>query len=108
MGKTQNTKYKIAYNRTNINKHRKRHGYLSGYNLSYLTKIIKLTEKPKSFSILFEKNPCKMKNSFLQYIRFSLKRKLIRKDRVGNYVIYSITNKGKLFLELTTGMKSRK
>jgi len=51
---------------------------------------------------LYSKSKIRMKKSFLNYLHFCVEYKFIEKERVGSNVIYSITEKGKVMLELFT------
>jgi predicted transcriptional regulator len=55
-----------------------------------------------TFSDLYLKSKIRMKKSFLNYLHFCVEYRFIEKQRVGSNVIYSITDKGKIMLDLFT------
>lgn len=59
-----------------------------------------LKDKEESYAKLFRKTNWGMKKSFINYIHFCLNFNLIKKERVGHFMIYNITEKGKIFLDL--------
>ncbi len=70
--------------------------------LSLLKLLYQLNSNPMTFSDLYSKSKIRMKKSFLNYLHFCVEYKFIEKERVGSNVIYSITEKGKVMLELFT------
>ena len=53
-----------------------------------------------SYARLFRKSGWGMKKSFINYIHFCVHFRLIKKEKVGQYMIYSLSEKGKIFLDL--------
>ena len=70
--------------------------------LSLLKLLYQLNANPMTFSDLYSKSKIRMKKSFLNYLHFCVEYKFIEKQRVGSNVIYSITDKGKVMLDLFT------
>ena len=70
--------------------------------LSLLKLLYQLNSNPMTFSDLYSKSKIRMKRSFLNYLHFCVEYKFIEKERVGSNVIYSITDKGRIMLELFT------
>ena len=70
--------------------------------LSLLKLLYQLNSNPMTFSNLYSKSKIRMKRSFLNYLHFCIKYKFMKKERVGSNVIYSITDKGKIMLDLFT------
>ena len=70
--------------------------------LSLLKLLYQLNANPKTFSDLYLKSKIRMKKSFLNYLHFCVEYRFIEKQRVGSNVIYSITDKGKIMLDLFT------
>ena len=70
--------------------------------LSLLKLLYQLKGNPMTFSHLYSKSKIRMKKSFLNYLHFCVEYKFIEKERVGSNMIYSITDKGRIMLELFT------
>ena len=70
--------------------------------LSLLKLLYQLNANPMTFSDLYLKSKIRMKKSFLNYLHFCVEYRCIEKQRVGSNVIYSITDKGKIMLDLFT------
>ena len=70
--------------------------------LSLLKLLYQLTANPMTFSDLYSKSKIRMKRSFLNYLHFCVEYKFIEKERVGTNVIYTITEKGRVMIELFT------
>jgi len=70
--------------------------------LSLLKLLYQLNANPMTFSDLYLKSKIRMKKSFLNYLHFCVEYRFIEKQRVGSNVIYSITDKGKIMLDLFT------
>ena len=70
--------------------------------LSLLKLLYQLNANPMTFSDLYLKSKIRMKKSFLNYLHFCVEYRFIEKQRVGSNVIYSITDKGKVMLDLFT------
>jgi hypothetical protein len=70
--------------------------------LSLLKLLYQLNSNPMTFSDLYSKSKIRMKRSFLNYLHFCIEYKFMEKKRVGSNVIYSITNKGRVMLDLFT------
>ena len=70
--------------------------------LSLLKLLYQLNSNPMTFSDLYSKSKIRMKKSFLNYLHFCVEYKFIEKERVGSNVIYTITDKGRVMLELFT------
>tara|TARA_Y100000590_G_scaffold454710_1_gene601966 strand:+ start:72 stop:398 length:327 start_codon:yes stop_codon:yes gene_type:complete len=70
--------------------------------LSLLKLLYQLNTSPMTFSDLYSKSKIRMKRSFLNYLHFCVDYQFIKKERVGSNKIYTITDKGKVMLELFT------
>ena len=70
--------------------------------LSLLKLLYQLNSNPMTFSDLYSKSKIRMKRSFLNYLHFCIEYKFMEKKRVGSNVIYSITDKGRIMLDLFT------
>ena len=70
--------------------------------LSLLKLLYQLNSNPMTFSDLYSKSKIRMKRSFLNYLHFCIEYKFMEKERVGSNVIYSITDKGRVMLDLFT------
>jgi predicted transcriptional regulator len=53
-----------------------------------------------TFSDLYSKSKIRMKKSFLNYLHLCVDYKFIEKESVGANVIYTITDKGRVMLNL--------
>lgn len=69
--------------------------------LSLLKLLYQLNSTPMTWSDLYSKSNIRMKKSFLNYLHFCIEHKFIEKQRR----IYSITDKGKIMLDLFTKRK---
>ena len=65
--------------------------------LSILKLLYQLRGNPLTFSNLYSKSKIRMKKSFLNYLRLCVDYNFIKKEPVGPNVIYSITDKGRIF-----------
>ena len=68
--------------------------------LSLLKLLYQLRNNPMTFSDLYSKSKIRMKKSFLNYLHLCVDYKFIEKEAVGVNVIYTITNKGRIMLNL--------
>ena len=68
--------------------------------LSLLKLLYQLKDSSLTFSDLYNKSKIRMKKSFLNYLHLCLDYEFISKESVGSNVIYSITNKGLVMLNL--------
>ena len=68
--------------------------------LSLLKLLYQLRGNPMTFSNLYSKSKIRMKKSFLNYLHLCVDYKFIEKEAVGANVIYTITDKGRVMLEL--------
>ena len=68
--------------------------------LSLLKLLYQLRGSPMTFSDLYSKSKIRMKKSFLNYLHLCLDYNFVRKETVGPNVIYSITEKGHIMLNL--------
>ena len=68
--------------------------------LSLLKLLYQLKGNPMTFSQLYSKSKIRMKRSFLNYLHLCVNYNFIKKDPVGPNVIYTITDKGRLMLNL--------
>lgn len=68
--------------------------------LSLLKLLYQLRGSPMTFSDLYSKSKIRMKKSFLNYLHLCLDYNFVRKETVGPNVIYSITEKGHVMLNL--------
>jgi len=68
--------------------------------LSLLKLLYQLRGNPMTFSNLYTKSKIRMKKSFLNYLHLCVDYNFIKKEPVGPNVIYSITDKGRIMLNL--------
>ncbi len=68
--------------------------------LSLLKLLYQLKSSPLTFSNLYSKSKIRMKRSFLNYLHLCVNYSFITKEAVGQNVIYSITDKGRVMLNL--------
>lgn len=68
--------------------------------LSLLKLIYQVRGGPMTFSDLYSKSKIRMKRSFLNYLHFCVNYEFIEKKPVGPNMIYSITEKGRIMLNL--------
>ncbi|MDX1373250.1 MAG: hypothetical protein R3321_12305 [Nitrososphaeraceae archaeon] len=68
--------------------------------LSLLKLLYQLRGSPMTFSDLYSKSKIRMKKSFLNYLHLCMDYNFVRKESVGSNVIYSITEKGHIMLNL--------
>ena len=68
--------------------------------LSLLKLLYQLRGNPMTFSDLYSKSKIRMKKSFLNYLHLCVDYKFIEKKAVGANVIYTITDKGRIMLNL--------
>ena len=68
--------------------------------LSLLKLLYQLKGNPMTFSELYSKSKIRMKRSFLNYLHLCVEYNFIQKKSVGVNVIYSITDKGRVMLNL--------
>jgi hypothetical protein len=68
--------------------------------LSLLKLLYQLKGNPMTFSCLYSKSKIRMKKSFLNYLHLCVNYNFIEKEPVGPNVIYTITDKGRLMLNL--------
>ena len=68
--------------------------------LSLLKLVYQLRGNPMTFSDLYSKSNIRMKKSFLNYLHLCVDYKFIEKKSVGANVIYTITDKGRVMLNL--------
>jgi hypothetical protein len=68
--------------------------------LSILKLLYQLRGDPMTFSDLYTSSKIRMKRSFLNYLRFCIDYDFIRKEYVGQYAIYSLTERGRTMLDL--------
>jgi len=68
--------------------------------LSLLKLLYQLKSTPMTFSDLYSKSKIRMKRSFLNYLHLCVDYNFVRKEAVGPNVIYSITDKGRVMLNL--------
>jgi len=68
--------------------------------LSLLKLLYQLKGNPMTFSHLYSKSKIRMKRSFLNYLHLCVDYNFIQKEAVGPNVIYTITDKGRLMLNL--------
>ena len=70
--------------------------------LSLLKLLYQIRTNSMTFSELYSKSNIRMKRSFLNYLDLCVTYDFIRKKPVGQNVIYSITEKGTIMLNLFT------
>jgi len=68
--------------------------------LSLLKLLYQLRGNPMNFSELYSKSKIRMKKSFLNYLHLCVNYNFVQKKSVGSNVIYSITDKGRVMLNL--------
>jgi len=68
--------------------------------LSLLKLLYQLKGTPMTFSDLYSKSKIRMKRSFLNYLHLCVNYNFIKKEPVGANVIYTITDKGRIMLNL--------
>ena len=68
--------------------------------LSLLKLLYQLKGNPMTFSNLYSKSKIRMKKSFLNYLHLCVNYNFIEKEAVGPNVIYTITDKGRVMLNL--------
>jgi predicted transcriptional regulator len=68
--------------------------------LSLLKLLYQLKGNPMTFSHLYSKSKIRMKKSFLNYLHLCVNYNFIEKEAVGPNVIYTITDKGRVMLNL--------
>ena len=68
--------------------------------LSLLKLLYQLKGNPMTFSNLYSKSKIRMKRSFLNYLHLCVNYNFIEKEAVGPNVIYTITDKGRVMLNL--------
>jgi len=68
--------------------------------LSLLKLLYQLKSAPMTFSDLYSKSKIRMKRSFLNYLHLCVNYNFVKKEPVGPNVIYSITDKGRVMLNL--------
>ncbi|MEK6957146.1 MAG: hypothetical protein AABW74_04505 [Thermoproteota archaeon] len=68
--------------------------------LSLLKLLYQLKSTPMTFSDLYSKSKIRMKRSFLNYLHLCVDYNFVRKESVGPNVIYTITDKGRVMLNL--------
>ena len=68
--------------------------------LSLLKLLYQLKGNPMTFSDLYSKSKIRMKRSFLNYLHLCVDYNFIKKEAVGINMIYTITDKGRVMLNL--------
>ncbi len=68
--------------------------------LSLLKLLYQLRGNSMTFSELYSKSKIRMKRSFLNYLHLCVDYNFVQKKPVGSNVIYSITDKGRVMLNL--------
>jgi len=68
--------------------------------ISILKLLYQLRCNPMIFSDLYVKSNIRMKRSFLNYLHLCVSYNFIRKDPKGSNMVYSITDKGRIMLDL--------
>ena len=68
--------------------------------LSLLKLLYQLKGSPMTFTNLYSKSKIRMKRSFLNYLHLCVNYNFIEKEAVGPNVIYTITDKGRVMLNL--------
>lgn len=68
--------------------------------LSLLKLLYMLRGNPMTFSDLYSKSKIRMKRSFLNYLHLCVDYNFVQKEAVGSNVMYSITDKGRVMLNL--------
>jgi len=86
-----------------------KHGEINGsikarvndYSLLTIIKVLHpLLEHPHTFTKLYMRSKIRMKRSFLNYLHLCSFYTFVTKEAVGNNVIYTISDKGRQFLDL--------
>ena len=74
---------------------------VNDYSILTIIKMLSpLLEHPKPFCDLYIESKIRMKQSFLNYLHLCMFYKFLIKERVDINMIYTITDKGRTFLEL--------
>ena|GEM_PF-141108 len=68
--------------------------------LSILKLLYQLRGNPMTFSNLYSKSKIRMKRSFLNYLHLCTNYNFIKREPVGSNVIYTITTKGRMMLDM--------
>jgi len=68
--------------------------------LSLIKLLYQLRGNPMTFSDLYSKSKIRMKKSFLNYLHLCVDYSFIKKEAVGSNMIYTITDKGRIMLNL--------
>lgn len=68
--------------------------------LSLLKLLYQLRGNPMTFSDLYSKSKIRMKRSFLNYLHLCINYNFVQKEASGSNMIYSITDKGRIMLNL--------
>lgn len=68
--------------------------------ISILKLLYQLRCGPMTFSDLYVKSNIRMKKSFLNYLHLCLSYRFVRKEPIGSNMVYSITDKGRVMLDL--------
>jgi predicted transcriptional regulator len=68
--------------------------------LSLIKLLYQLKGNPMTFSDLYSKSKIRMKKSFLNYLHLCVDYNFIKKEAVGSNMIYTITDKGRIMLNL--------
>ncbi len=68
--------------------------------ISILKLLYQLRCSPMTFSDLYMKSNIRMKRSFLNYLHLCTKYNFVRKEPVGFNMMYHITDKGRIMLDL--------
>ena len=68
--------------------------------LSLIKLLYQLKGNPMTFSDLYSKSKIRMKRSFLNYLHLCVDYNFIKKEAVGSNMIYTITDKGRVMLDL--------
>lgn len=70
--------------------------------ISILKLLYQLRYSPMTFSDLYVKSNIRMKRSFLNYLHLCMAYSFIRKEPLGANMVYFITDKGRIMLDLFT------
>ena len=68
--------------------------------LSLLKLLYQVRSTPMTFSNLYSRSKIRMKRSFLNYLRLCVDYNFVQKEIIGPNTIYSITDKGRVMLNL--------
>jgi hypothetical protein len=68
--------------------------------LSLLKLLYQLSSGPMTFSDLYTSSKIRMKRSFLNYLHLCVEYNFIARKKLGQCMIYSITEKGRIMLNL--------